>query len=895
MSPSTLLLIFFLVVLTAMAAATQQRVLLSKSVVPSHYNLSIRSDLQTCEFVGDVQINVRVVQTTKVIELHGEDLVFPEGSASFDGIKASQIELVPNSDGVVRVHFENDLEVKEGVLSFAGFSGKLLDNMKGYYRSQYTHSSGEKRYMGVTQFEATDARRAFPCWDEPAAKATFAISLTGDKTLTFLSNMPEVGRSQAADNEEVCVRFDTTPLMSTYLVAWVIGEFASLTATTKTGTQVSVFTAHDRAADGEFAMTTAVKVLEYFEDYYDMPYVLPKLDCVAVPDFAAGAMENWGLVTYRETALLVSAKESLASKQRVAYVVAHELAHQWFGNAVTMEWWRELWLNEGFATYAGQAAVAAVFPDWDMWTAFFSDYVTSAMRLDGLRSSHPIEVEVYTSSQISEIFDHISYLKGAAVIRLIAEAIGEEAFRDGLRIYLKKHKFGNAVTTDLWAALSKASGRDVAKLMSKWTGVTGYPVLKVDVSASNPAVVTIDQQRFFGDGQVNESSEASTNNVWDMILRIGAKHSDGNVATTNSYLADAHNEVALDGADYKWVLVNAGQTTFCRVAYSEQLAKGIVAALAAGEITNPVDRLGLINDAFALSRAGLTTTSSSLRLVGSFASETNYRVVSVLASWLGNVGSVWNSEPQIANIDSLIRQAFAPMFDRLTWTPLEGEDAENTLLRTLVISRLVESDHPATIAHARGLWQQMVEQGPDAVPTDLRSVIYSVAIKNGGVAEFDHVLNLYKTLPQPAERNKALVALGRTKDAELLTRFLKLGLTDEVRAQDTYLVFTAAGSNTRFPRAAWEFLKENWAELNKKLVDGLLARCVTSSVSLLVGSESIAEIENFFKENPCPVAERGIAQACESILVNTNWLERHRADVADFFNGPEFASHDIVA
>eukprot|EP01094_Clydonella_sp_ATCC50884_P017334 TRINITY_DN2999_c0_g1_i1.p1 TRINITY_DN2999_c0_g1~~TRINITY_DN2999_c0_g1_i1.p1 ORF type:complete len:463 (-),score=132.41 TRINITY_DN2999_c0_g1_i1:21-1409(-) len=393
-------------------------------------------------------------------------------------------------------------------MAIASFEGVLNDQMAGFYRSRYS-VEGEERFMAVTQFEPTDARRAFPCWDEPSLKATFSVSLTVPTNRTALGNMP--AEEEQVNGDLKTIRFGRTPIMSTYLVAFLVGEFDVVEDVTKEGVVMKVYTPLGKADQGKFALEVGKNTLSFYTDYFAIPYPLPCLAMVAISDFSAGAMENWGLVTYRETALLIdSATSGVSNKQRVAYVVAHELAHQWFGNLVTMEWWKELWLNEGFATWVGNLAVDHLFPAWDIWTKFSSDYFARAQQLDSLRSSHPIEVEVYSSDEINEIFDAISYCKGAAIIRMIASVLGLDAFKKGLQIYLKRHQYGNAVTDDLWQALQESSGVDVKSLMDVWTKHTGYPVLHAALSSAT--TLHVRQHRFLSSGEGEGGEDDKT--IW---------------------------------------------------------------------------------------------------------------------------------------------------------------------------------------------------------------------------------------------------------------------------------------------------------------------------------------------------------------------------------------------
>uniref|UniRef100_A0A668W056 Aminopeptidase puromycin sensitive n=1 Tax=Oreochromis aureus TaxID=47969 RepID=A0A668W056_OREAU len=425
---------------------------LPTDVYPVNYGLSLKPDLIDFTFEGKLEALVEVTQATNQIVMNCADIdiitasFVPQGG---EEINATGFNY-QNEDEKVTLSFPSALQKGFGTLKI-DFVGELNDKMKGFYRSKYTSPTGEIRYAAVTQFEATDARRAFPCWDEPAIKATFDITLIVPKDRVALSNMNVIDRKPHPDDENLVeVKFATTPIMSTYLVAFVIGEYDYVESQSSDGVMVRVYTPVGKAEQGKFALEVATKTLPFYNDYFSVPYPLPKIDLIAIADFAAGAMENWGLVTYRETALLIDPKNSCSSsRQWVALVVGHELAHQWFGNLVTMEWWTHLWLNEGFASWIEYLCVDHCFPEYDIWTQFVSADYTRALDLDALDSSHPIEVNVGHPSEVDEIFDAISYSKGASVIRMLHNYIGDEDFRKGMNAYLLKFQHKNASTANL--------------------------------------------------------------------------------------------------------------------------------------------------------------------------------------------------------------------------------------------------------------------------------------------------------------------------------------------------------------------------------------------------------------------------------------------------------------
>ncbi|CAB4266557.1 unnamed protein product [Prunus armeniaca] len=432
--------------------------------LPKWYDITLKPDLTACSFGGSVAVHLDIVCR-------------PLRRCRFRVFRFLQVETF-EEDGILVLEFGETLPIGSGVLGIR-FEGILNDKMKGFYRSTYEHN-GEKKNMAVTQFAPVDARRCFPCWDEPAWKATFKIRLDDvPSELVALSNVPIV--EEKVDGHLKTVSFQESPIMSTYLVAVVVGLFDYVEDHTSDGVKVRVYCQVGKANEGKFALDVAVKTLEFYKDYFAVPYSLPKLDMVAIPDFP-GAMENYGLVTYQETTLLFDEQHSAAAnKQWVATAVAHELVHQWFGNLVTMEWWTLLWPKEGFATWVSYLVTDSLFPEWKMWAKFL-DEITGGLKLDGLEGSHLIEVEINHAAEVVEIFDAISYRKGGSVIRMLQNYLGASMLvLWSLAAYIKKHAFSNAETEDLWAALQEGSGEPVNKLMNSWTQQKGYPVISVKV------------------------------------------------------------------------------------------------------------------------------------------------------------------------------------------------------------------------------------------------------------------------------------------------------------------------------------------------------------------------------------------------------------------------------
>nr|CAB3456894.1 unnamed protein product [Digitaria exilis] len=491
------------------------KAMLPRFAAPRRYDLRLRPDLVACTFTGAAAVTVAVSAPTRFLVLNAADLSVDRASIRFrvpnslrffsfrmlfSSLGARPLNVISDAgpgrwllqdlapkevvffadDEILVLGFSNDLPLGEGVLSMK-FNGTLNDQMRGFYRSKYQYK-GKMKNMAVTQFESVDARRCFPCWDEPAFKAKFKITLEVSSGMVALSNMPIA--NQTVTGTIKTISYQESPLMSTYLVAIVVGLLEYIEGVTPEGTKVRVYTQVGKSSQGKFALDVGVKSLHLYKDYFGTPYPLPKLDMVAIPDFAAGAMENYGLVTFREVALLFDEESSAeSSKQSIAITVAHELAHQWFGNLVTLEWWTHLWLNEGFATWMSHLAVDSFFPQWNIWTQFLDD-TTAGLKLDSLEESHPIEVEIHHASEVDEIFDAISYDKGASVIRMLQNYLGAERFQKALASYIRKFAYSNAKTEDLWAVLEEKSGEPVKNLMTTWTKQQGYPVINAKLNGN---------------------------------------------------------------------------------------------------------------------------------------------------------------------------------------------------------------------------------------------------------------------------------------------------------------------------------------------------------------------------------------------------------------------------
>lgn len=834
---------------------------------PKRYDIHLKPDLIACKFSGNVSIDVDVVSPTKHLVLNAADLTVDSGSVSFK-LRSSSQELravgvgLIEEDEILVLEFAEDLPIGIGALSLS-FQGTLNDLMKGFYRSVY-EINGEKRNMAVTQFEPADARRCFPCWDEPAAKATFKITLDVPSDLVALSNMPVV--EEKKDGDLKTVYFEESPIMSTYLVAVVVGLFDYVESHTSDGVKVRCYCQVGKANQGEFALDVAVKTLELYKKYFDVPYSLPKLDMVAIPDFAAGAMENYGLVTYRETALLYDEKHSAAAnKQRVAIVVAHELAHQWFGNLVTMEWWTHLWLNEGFATWVSYLAVDALFPEWKIWTQFL-DQTTDGLRLDGLSESHPIEVEINHASEIDEIFDAISYRKGASVIRMLQSYLGADCFQRALASYVKRYACSNARTEDLWAVLEEESGEPVKELMTSWTKQQGYPVISVKLRDQK---LEFDQSHFL-------SSGSPGNGQWIVPITFCC----GSYENRQSLLLKTKSG-SVDIQESAWIKINVDQTGFYRVKYDGNLEGKIKHAIERGQLT-PTDRFGVLDDSYALCMSGQLPLTSLLTLMGSFREETEYTVLSNLINISYKiVRIVGDAAPEM--VDNL-KQFFTSLFEspaqKLGWEPRSGESHLDAMLRGELLTILAELGHESTLNEAiRRFDAFCADRNSSILPPDVRKASYTAVMQKVNTSNrsgYEALLKVYRETDLSQEKGRIIGSLASCPDPAIVLEVLNFLLSSEVRSQDVILGLAVSKEGRE---TAWKWLKDRWDYISKTWGSGyLITRFISSIVSPFSSTEKAKEIEEFFASRMAPAMARTLRQSIERIHINAKWIEAIRKE-----------------
>ncbi|KAI9223610.1 aminopeptidase 2 [Blastocladiella britannica] len=888
-----------------------KRIELPKHILPTSYKLTVTPDLENFTFVGHVDILLHTAAETEYIELNAHKLQIQSATVSTRGhsYKAGPAEYNEETQ-TVKLPLEATLAAGlDDVVLAIDFTGLIGDDMSGFYRSNY-EDEGVKKTMVSTQFEAVDARKAFPCFDEPKHKATFTVTLVVPTHLTALCNTPAEAEVLSEDGKTRTVTFEPSPIMSTYLLAWAIGEFEWIEAYTRPTqylpepVRVRTYTTKGLINQGRFGLGVAVRTLELFSDVFGIAYPLRKLDQIAVPDFAAGAMENWGLVTYRTVALLLDdATGSIQSKQAVATTVTHELAHQWFGNLVTMMQWDELWLNEGFATWVGTYGAGKLFPEWDMWTQFVSDDQSYALTVDALRNSHPIQVFCADAKSIDSIFDAISYSKGGSVIHMLTQWLGFDAFFAGMRIYVQRHKYGNATTNDLWAALSETSGQNVNEFMSLWTSKIGYPVVKVtEEPIANGVRLHLEQHRFLRSGGVKPEDDTT---VWYLPLNIATVSADGTVkVVTREVMKTKKLEVDLvgDANDEGSVvyLLNQDRSGFYRVAYpAAHVAK--LNAHDAKLLTslNVRDRMSLLVDSMALAWSGDAPTTQLLDLAAALIPrDRDYVVLSdaVQAFAQLSAGLAGADQATLESLAVLRRTVAAPHARRLGFDPVAGESPLTKLLRPSMIGEAGRNGDPATLAEARARFARFTGANggkPDesAIASDLYRAVLGMVVLHGGEAEWETAFELFKSTPSVDLRYAALSSLSWAPTDALVKKTLALVMdTSVVRSGDIHYIIRMLPNNPKVGSLMFEWFTSSFKTLSERYVGnfGALGDAASNSVrSYATTRAKLDEARAFFADKDTKTYYRSLQQAFERAESNIEWAAREAAPTAEWLR--EFA------
>ena len=833
-------------------------------ISPVSYDITLRPDMRQFTFTGEETVIFFVKKPTNDIVLHAKNLIITQAVLLLDG-KEHEAEIVYNKkDMTVVFHFAEKLAKGEQKIHIT-FSGIIGEQLKGWYKSAYA-VNGEKRHMATTQFEEIGARQVFPSIDDPSAKAVFHISLVVPKALTAIANTIDTHVVEHEDGYKT-VTFAPTPKMATYALAFIVGEFDFLEGMTSSGVRVRVFVTPGKKSQAQFALDTAIKMLPFYEKYFDIAYPLPVLDFIAIPDFDAGAMENWGAITAREAALLIDDLQSTASnKQLVAVVIAHELTHMWFGNLVTMKWWDDLWLNEGFASYMEYVGVHAIFPDWNMWEQFAVLDHNRAMGLDSLENTHPIQVKITDVEKIGEIFDEVSYSKGASVIQMLAVYLGEKDFRDGLRLYLKTYSYSNAETNNLWEALEKVSKKPVKKIMDAFTQKPGHPLL---TAKKHGDMLTLSQTRFYSSMSSRKTSKDTT--VWVVPLTNVWDEKEATLL-----FEEKEKSYPFHG---NWVKINRNETSFARVIYDEALYENLKNPIEQ-KLLGSIDRMGVLRDAFDSAESGYQSVAHALNLAQSYVNESSYTVWANLVGKIGKVENLIQDEKVREAYYAYARSLFEKIGKKVGWEKKTTDSHEDILLRSLILGARVTYKDKQTIAKAQELFAEVIKN-KENVDTNIRGVLYAAVAENGGIKEFEILRDMYIAEELSAEKNRIGGAMCLFEDPSIVKKTLDFSLSDHVRTQDIgrFLVFSFGNRKGR--EVTWEFVTTHWDELLEKM-EGLSLDWIIEGAASVVSEKLFSDIKTFFASHPHPKLEKRMKQVVEQIESNIAWKNRDRESIEKF-------------
>ncbi|MBI3474269.1 MAG: M1 family metallopeptidase [Acidobacteria bacterium] len=819
---------------------------------PVNYQLTFAPDFEKNIFSGQETIAIQILKPTSEIVLNAAEIDFLSASITTAGTTQEAAVAVDKVKQMATLTVAHTLATGPATIQIH-FNGLLNGELRGFYLGK--DETGRK--YAVTQFESTDARRAFPSFDEPAYKATFDITVIADKKHVALSNAKVLSDTSGPVEGKHTVKFATSAKMSSYLVAIAVGEFEAVEGEAD-GIPIRVWGTPGKKKLGGFALEGAKSFMHYYDGYFGIKYPFEKLDLIGLPDFEAGAMENTGLITFREALLLLDDKRaSIALKRDVADVISHEMAHMWFGDLVTMQWWDDIWLNEGFATWMSPKPVSAWKPEWHVELESVRDTIRS-QGVDSLLHTRPIQQAAETPDEIQELFDGIAYGKTAAVLRMLEAYIGPESFRAGVTQYLKQHSYGNATATDFWSTLSKASGKPVDQVMPTFVQQAGLPFVAVHADCNaGTTQVTLHQQRYFFDRELFSRDDSKA--LWQVPVCLKEDGSP-NTSKTCHLLTEKEARFNLPACG-NWTLANAGAEGFYRSGYDASNIRGLARDVETG--LTPGERIMLLGDVWASVRVGKKPVSDYLALAEGLQNETSRPVLSELLSQLEYIDHYLTSEQDQPQYSAWVRQLLAPSIHRLGFESKSGESEEDKQLRFRVMEVAGGVGHdPEVLAWARK-WTSRSLSNTAPLDNTIAETAFALAARDGDSSLYDRLLEKQKLVQTPEDFYIYLDALLAFRDPKLIERNLSRVLSPEVRSQDAAVVISEIMSMPTGGTPAWEFTKRHWDEI-AKLSSGSAARVVEATATFC-SAEQGAQVSDFFTSHKVASAERGLNQSLEGI------------------------------
>ncbi|MGA3020526.1 MAG: M1 family metallopeptidase [Candidatus Micrarchaeales archaeon] len=842
---------------------SNKRSSLGINVLPLRYHLEFEPNPKIFRFRGEEEIEIKINKKTREISLNSAELAIKEAQIIDRlGEQKASISIRPKEERIV-------LRVNRPLIGNAkiriSFSGINNNKMYGFYRSSYLDGK-KKRFILTTQFEPVDARKCFPCFDEPELKAFFKVSLIVPKELECISNT-RIKRAEYIGNKKK-VSFEETPRMSTYLLYLGVGDFERVRGNLGR-MQLSTITTKGKKKLAKLPLDYAKKFMKFYNSYFKIDYPLPKLDLIAIPDFSAGAMENWGAITFRETRFLGDNNSSLISKQGIAEIIAHEMAHQWFGDLVTMKWWDDLWLNESFATFMGYKTINELFPEWEMEKQLLSDAqksINSALTADQLRATHPVSTKVNDPKEISSIFDSISYEKGSAILRMIEDYVGEDVFRSGLHSYLKRYSYSNAVKDDLWNAIDevadeRGSKKSVGKIASYWVNTAGYPIIKAKISSGG---IALSQNRF-----VVSSDEKKASN-WPIPVR----YITGSGTKETLLLSSPSKELHLETDKIGFIKFNHGQKGVYRVWYDGGLLLALGKAMKEKKIDS-IDAWGVENDLFAFARSGKIKLKEYLSFVSKFCLECAYPVNSSLLLHLNSLYlMLYGTEPG-NEVKRVLAAHCSKLLKKLGFAARNKESSIDAVLRGSVIASLGLIKDKRAIDKAKEIFDRYMKDRT-AIDPNLKSAVYGTIARNGNGEAFEKFKKLYIGEHIPEDKIRFLAVLGHFPDEKLIKRALAFALSDQVRYQDTYIIPSVASSNPFTKNLVLEWTKRNWKAFKKRYPPGtMMLRSFISNMSVQKSPAARKMVADFLSQKDVESEDTTpeIKRTLEKIDTNIRFME----------------------
>jgi len=827
---------------TFITAAVTQAQRLPNTVLPQHYSLTLTPDLKAATFSGSETIDVSVAEPTSSITLNQHDLTFKSVKISAAGSEQTASVSLDAEKQQATFTVPNQLPAGKATLKIE-YAGILNNALRGFYLSKTA-----KRNYAVTQFESTDARRAFPSFDEPAFKAAFDVTLVVDKGDTAISNGPIVSDKPGPAVDKHTIRFLTTPKMSTYLVAFLVGDF-KCSSGQQDGVAIRTCSTPDKVALTPYGVDVAKYVLHYYNNYFGIPYPLKKLDLIGLPDFEAGAMENFGAITYRETALLIDPKTaSEGAKREVALVIAHEMAHQWFGDLVTMQWWNNIWLNEGFATWMENKPVAAMHPEWNIDQAVAAG-MDNALNLDAQPTTRAIRARAETPEEIEQMFDGISYGKASDVLLSVENYVGPETFRKGVHSYLSAHLYGNATAEDFWNAQTATSQKPVDKIMESLIGQAGVPLLTFGQPSGGK--VSVSQRRFY----LSPSIQPDASQKWTLpvCFKASANKQDCQLLTPET--------TSLSVPENQLFFANAAGNGYYRSAYTSGDYSAITAHLETS--LTPPERISLIGDEWAQVRANKATVGDYLNLVSALKDDPNADVVSSALDGLGAIRERVAATPQEKDaLEAWFRRNFESEYAKLG-PPSASDTPNKKQLRAVLFAALGEANDPQIVARARELSTKYLAN-PASVEPNLAQTALQITARNGDAALFDQLQKISQTSTNPEIQTGALHLLAMFENPELARRALEYAISDKVRNQDAAIQLAISLSEDRTRDLAWNFIQNNWDEVRKEFTPEL-GSAVVGATSTFCSEQSRDDVSQFFSTHKVPAADQTLKHSIERI------------------------------